>query len=83
MRKLLPIILFIFIMGGICMAETLQEHEDKFWRDYNDPNEPQKCGVSCPKCGEQLYADYSICLTSNPAQTPIFCKKCGYKGSMH
>ena len=65
--------------------KTLQEHEDEFWKNWKDidPMKPKRCNIACPKCGDELFADYSIALTSYPPQTPVFCEKCGYRGSIH
>jgi len=63
--------------------KTLEEHERRFWDNYQPYNPVGKCGIACPKCGEELWADYGVCLASDPPQTPIFCKECDWRGSMH
>lgn len=64
--------------------ETITEHEDNFWKTFKPiDNTAQPCGIACDECGTELLADYSICLTSNPPQTPVYCPKCGWRGSIH
>lgn len=39
-----------------------------------------KTGIACPKCGEELNADYNMALTSNPIQYHAWCVNCGWIG---
>lgn len=57
---------------------SLEEWEQS--RDYITITET-KNGIACPKCGAELYSDLTRVLTSNPAQIPIYCKKCGWNGT--
>ena len=42
---------------------------------------PQKNGIACPTCGEELWdSNPMITLTSFPAQKNIHCEKCKYSG---
>jgi predicted RNA-binding Zn-ribbon protein involved in translation (DUF1610 family) len=44
-------------------------------------NEPQLNGISCPKCGEELYdTNPMITLPSMPPQKNINCDNCGFVG---
>lgn len=66
-------------MNGL---ETLEQHENRFWWGHM-AKRPSGCGVACPECGAELWADSSELLLSDPPQTPIFCKECDWRGSMH
>ena len=87
--KLLPLLLALLMIGSICMGEdnkdliTLEEHEQSFWENYGPITTSSPCGIKCPKCGAELQANYSISLTSNPPQTPVYCPKCKWSGSIH
>ncbi len=37
--------------------------------------------IKCPDCGEYIYIDNSIVLTSNPPQHKYLCKNCGWEGT--
>ena len=63
--------------------ETLKEHESEFWNHYEHPKTEDKCGVECPKCKKELFADTTAVLLSSPLQHRIFCKNCDFVGSMH
>lgn len=75
------------LKGIMYMAKlkTLEEHEKEFQENYISPDELRRkpCGIACPECGAELLADYTTVLTSNPPQTPVYCPKCGWKGSIH
>jgi len=44
-------------------------------------NNPVLNGISCPKCGSELYdSNPMITLTSMPAQKNTHCSKCNYVG---
>lgn len=62
--------------------KTIEEH-NQFKRDqYFQKNQPQKTGIECPQChNELLYADNMI-LTSYPPQRRVFCDKCNYSNTI-
>ena len=62
---------------------TLREHEERFWKDKTVLKEWGTCGVSCPKCGEELEQNLFMVLASNPPQRRVRCSKCDYVGSIH
>lgn len=37
-----------------------------------------KTEIKCPECGEYIYRDNTIILTSHPAQYRYFCESCGW-----
>lgn len=39
-----------------------------------------KTDIMCPECGEPLYKDNTIVLTSNPPQYLYKCHKCNFVG---
>jgi len=48
---------------------------------FYDMNKPQKNGIACPTCGEELWdSNPMVTLTSFPAQKNIHCEKCKYSG---
>ena len=62
--------------------KTLSEHNGIQWGMHGTmfSNSPQKNGIACPKCGEELWdSNPMVTLTSNPAQKNIHCD-CGYRG---
>ena len=65
--------------------KSLKDHEKDFWERFNfiADSKETPCGIACPKCNAELMANYTIMLTSNPPQTPVYCPKCGYRGSIH
>ena len=64
---------------------SLEEHEKEFWKRHNltKAGASVPCGIACPRCNDELLADTTITLTSNPSQTPVYCSKCKWKGSIH
>ena len=38
----------------------------------------QLTDIECPECGEAIYRDTSVVLTSFPAKYHYTCKKCGW-----
>lgn len=60
---------------------TLEQHEMQ--RPILSQITEARNGIACPKCGEELWDDLTRVMTSNPPQTPVSCKKCGYSGSRH
>lgn len=62
--------------------ETLEEHEKRFWLDRLALFQPS-CGVACPECGAELRRRGGELLLSHPPQSSVFCKECGWQGSMH
>lgn len=64
--------------------KTIEEHEIEFWLNNVNPIFKEiKNGISCPNCGEELFTDLTMVLTSNPPQRRVFCKSCNYTGSIH
>lgn len=37
--------------------------------------------AECPECGDYLYQQQGIVLTSYPPQHIYYCKKCGWRGT--
>ncbi len=62
--------------------KTLAEHNAEHW-NYQvemNSNRPQKNGISCPKCGKEMWdSSPMVTLTSFPTQKNVHCD-CGYKG---
>ena len=63
--------------------KTLEEHEAEFWKRYNPTVVESKCGIACPKCGEELLEERGMILLTDPPQTEIHCEACGWRGSKH
>jgi len=63
--------------------ESLQEHNENFFKRYQPPPTEELCNVACPTCGVELWRDLTIILTSNPPQSRVRCKGCGYSGSIY
>lgn len=61
--------------------KTLEQHQREAIAAMPQQITERPNGIACPKCGAELWDDCTRVLTSNPPQTPIFCKKCGYAGS--
>jgi hypothetical protein len=61
--------------------KTLEEHNREAIARFPQQVYEARNGIKCPKCSEELFDDLTRVLTSNPPQTPVFCKKCGYTGS--
>ena len=63
--------------------KTLEEHNDMVWKNqqsFADLSRPQKNGIACPKCGEEMWdSNPMITLTSNPPKKNVHCD-CGYVG---
>ncbi len=63
---------------------SLEEHNAIMQEQYRDPllNEPQRNGISCPRCQAELY-DWSpnTILNSLPPKKTVRCKKCGMVGT--
>jgi hypothetical protein len=62
--------------------KTIEEHNRIARAMHSQPTEARN-GIACPKCSEELFDDLTRVLTSNPPQTPVFCKKCDYHGSRY
>ena len=66
--------------------KTIKQHEKEFFGVfgvYQAPVEWSKCGIECPKCGNELVVNNFQILTSNPPQRRVKCIKCNYIGSIH
>ena len=65
--------------------KSLEDHEKDFWERFNFVIDSKgvACGIECPKCKAELMADYTKQLCSNPPQTPVWCPKCKWRGSIH
>ena len=37
--------------------------------------------IKCPICGEYIFVNNNIILTSNPPQRKYICKKCSWEGT--
>lgn len=61
--------------------KTLEDHQREARAALPQQLTERPNGIACPKCGAELWDDLTRQLTSNPPQTPIYCKKCGYSGS--
>lgn len=94
MKKIGLIILFLFwgnfvyaqekepIIPQKSSLESIEEHNNKIFREFEAINSETPCGVACPECGAELLADRSILLLSNPPQTPVRCPECGWRGNI-
>jgi len=64
--------------------KTLEQYNsESFKNHFFDFGKPQKNGIACPKCGEELYdTQPNTTLTSNPPQKNIGClsENCDYVG---
>lgn len=40
-----------------------------------------KTDIECPNCGEFIYKNISLALTSYPPQYQFHCEKCGWYGT--
>ena len=49
-------------------------------RERMTPKDPMTM-AECPKCGDYLYQQQGIVLTSYPPQHIYYCKKCGWSGT--
>ena len=57
------------------------------WEEYKDLKSTlmnyrgnlQETDIKCPKCGEPIYKDLSIVLTTYPPQYRYTCLKCGWE----
>lgn len=45
------------------------------------PTGKELTDIECPKCGEKIYRDTTIVLTSYPEQYGYFCESCGWTGT--
>ncbi len=66
--------------------ESLKEHEDNFFKRFNEDKNNKywaPSNVACPECGEELLFCTAEMLASNPPQRKVKCSKCKYVGSMH
>jgi hypothetical protein len=63
--------------------KTLDKHNSESldtYRGWQDMSKPQRNGIGCPKCGEELWDSSPMStLTSNPPQKNVHCD-CGYRG---
>lgn len=46
---------------------------------FNFNNNLKETTIKCPKCGEFIYKDVSVVLTSYPPQYRYVCTKCGWQ----
>lgn len=46
---------------------------------FNFNNKLEETTIKCPKCGELIYKDVSVVLTSYPPQYRYVCVKCGWQ----
>ena len=40
-----------------------------------------KTDIKCPECGEDIYIDNTIVLTSNPPKHRYICRNCKWEGT--
>ena len=68
----------------ICTPRKLKDFNEYWEEKYERGLEKgeQLTGISCPDCGTELVADYTIVLTSNPPKYHAWCpnRDCGWKG---
>lgn len=57
------------------LKEIEAERNDQDFFEYYTWYRP--VNAKCSKCGEQLYIDDSVVLTSYPPQYQYYCKACG------
>ena len=62
--------------------KSLEQHNGERVQGLSlDLLKPQKNGIACPTCGEELWdSNPMVTLTSFPAQKNIHCEKCKYSG---
>jgi hypothetical protein len=58
---------------------------DKHWEEKSKPlpdYSDQPTGIACPKCKEELHADFAMVLTSNPPKRNAWCvnEECAWRG---
>lgn len=57
--------------------EEWEESRKNLWQNITEA----KNGIACPECGEELYDDCTLIITTNPARIHIFCKDCEWTGT--
>ncbi len=71
------------LLKSLKKLKTLEEHNGMAWKNqqsFYDLSKPQKNGIGCPKCGEEMWdSNPMITLTSYPAQKNVHCD-CGFVG---
>ena len=62
--------------------KSLEQHDSDRLKSFNwNSSKPQKNGIACPECGEELYdSDPMVTLTSFPAKKNVHCENCNYSG---
>ncbi len=61
--------------------KTLKEHWDlRNQMHQMNRNKESLTDIKCPDCGEALYADFTMILTSDPPCYNAWCKKCKWRG---
>lgn len=54
----------------------------KYMTDPSSYNDGQiQTDIECPVCGNNIFWDSRIVLTTYPAQYSYYCKNCGWTGS--
>lgn len=48
---------------------------------YIGHNQYQKTDIECPECGQPLYKNVTMILTSYPPQHQYHCMKCDWTGT--
>ena len=59
------------------LKEIEKERTDNLFEYFENYNWYRKVNAACSKCGEPLYINDAVCLTSYPPQYQYYCKACG------
>ncbi|MFA5031204.1 MAG: hypothetical protein WC495_06490, partial [Patescibacteria group bacterium] len=62
--------------------KTVEEYNEEMRKLYQQLEHPQKSGLACPQCGEELLKDTSLVYTSYPPQISVDCPKCKWHGTI-
>ena len=57
-----------------------EDFKDLAYRIHEDEEKYVKTKIKCPMCGEYIYRDNTIVLTTFPAQYRYFCRNCDWSG---
>lgn len=58
--------------------EDYQKKQSEMYIDYHRYEEMP---VECPECGQNIYRDCAVVLTTYPPQHSYVCKNCGWHGT--
>lgn len=63
--------------------ESLEEYNDRFWREYEEWPYWTPYGVACPECGIELEKCLGRTYLTNPPQYDARCPNCGWEGTTY